>query len=240
MHSENGTGGAAARAGWVVRACAGLLGMAAAAVTQAGELRGASAAARPNASSAAAKPNAASAATTPPLITGTVTRINDGDSLEVDTDVGHVRVRLSAVDTPEHDQPHGDESSAFVRTLVPLGASVELEVVTRDQFRRMVAVVWLVSGAGRSNVNERLLREGHAWAYRRYMRDPRYCDLEAEARARKAGLWARPVKDWVYPPEWRLLRNGEIRALPEPYEETRERCLEVHRLAGAATYEPPG
>ena len=168
-----------------------------------------------------------------------VTRVNDGDSLEVQLDSGPARVRLSAIDTPEYDQPYGSQSSAALKALVPLGSAVELEVVTRDQFRRLVAVVWLVADSKRVNVNETLLRQGHAWALRRYMREPRYCDLEAEARDRKLGLWAQPVANWVYPPEWRFLKNGEIRALPTPYAETREKCLEVLKLAGAATYTPP-
>jgi hypothetical protein len=71
------------------------------------------------------------------------------------------------------------------------------------------------------------------------MKDPKFCDIEQEARAKKLGLWAQPVSDWVYPPEWRFLKNGEIRALPTPYEETREKCVAVLGLAGAGTYEPP-
>ncbi len=208
-------GGRATRAGLVVRLRAGVLAALAMVAVPA----------------AAAEP--------PKLLAAKVTKVNDGDSLEVDTDAGHARVRLSAVDTPEYDQPYGEQASAASKALIPVGASVELEVVTQDQFKRMVAVVWLVNGTARVNVNEKLLRDGHAWAYRRYMKDPRYCDLEAEARDKKLGLWAQPVKDWVYPPEWRFLKNGEIRALPVPYEETRARCLEVLGLAGAATYTPP-
>lgn len=168
-----------------------------------------------------------------------VTRVNDGDSIEVQLDSGAARVRLSAIDTPEYDQPYGGQSSAALKALLPVGSPVELEVVTQDQFHRLVAVVWLVADGKRVNVNETLLRQGHAWALRRYMREPRYCDLEAEARDQKLGLWAQPVSDWVYPPEWRYLKNGEIRVLPTPYAETREKCLEVLKLAGAATYTPP-
>jgi endonuclease YncB( thermonuclease family) len=170
------------------------------------------------------------------LLTAKVTKVNDGDSIEVQLETGAGRVRLSAIDTPEHDQPHGAEASAALKSLLPEGSSVELEVVTQDQFRRIVAVVWLQGAGERVNVNEKMLREGHAWAYRRYMRDPRFCDIEAEARAAKRGLWARPVGDWVYPPEWRFLQNGEIRALPMPYIETRETCAAVLGRAGAATY----
>lgn len=173
------------------------------------------------------------------LLAATVTKVNDGDSIEVKTEAGNARVRLSAVDSPEYDQPYAPQASAALRALLPVGSAVELEVVTQDQFRRIVAVVWVQSGGQRVNVNETMLKEGHAWAYRRYMVDARYCDLEAEARDRKAGLWAQPVSDWVYPPEWRFLKNGEIRALPTPYAETREKCLEVLGKAGAGTYTPP-
>jgi micrococcal nuclease len=174
-----------------------------------------------------------------PVLAGTVTKVNDGDSIEVALDSGAARVRFSAIDTPEYDQPYGATSSAALKNLLPVGAAVELEVVTQDQFRRIVATVWLLAGGKRTNINETMLREGHAWAYRRYMRETKFCDIEAEARDKKLGLWAQPVSDWVYPPEWRFLKNGEIRALPTPYPETREKCLAVLGLAGAATYEPP-
>jgi endonuclease YncB( thermonuclease family) len=174
-----------------------------------------------------------------PVVAGKVTHVNDGDSLEVQLSSGRVRVRMSAIDTPEYDQPYGAKSSAAMREMLPVGSAVELEVVTQDQFRRMVATVWRVDGDKRVNINEAMLSGGHAWAYRRYMKDPRFCDLEEEARSKKLGLWAQPVNDWVYPPEWRYLKNGEIRTLPAAYPETHAKCIEVLGLAGAATYEAP-
>ena len=171
-----------------------------------------------------------------PVLSAKVTKVNDGDSIEVQLDAGPARVRFSAVDTPEYDQPYGDKSSAALKALLPVGSSVELEVITQDQFHRIVATVWLLSDDVRININEKMLRDGHAWAYRRYMKDPKFCDIEAEARDAKRGLWAKPVSDWVYPPEWRFLKNGEIRTLPTPYVETREKCVAVLGLAGAATY----
>ena len=174
-----------------------------------------------------------------PVVTGKVTHVNDGDSIEVDMSSGRVRVRMSAIDTPEYDQPYGSKSSAALRAMLPIGAAVELEVVTQDQFRRLVATVWRVDGERRVNINEAMLLEGHAWAYRRYMKEARFCDLEDEARTKRLGLWGQPVADWVYPPEWRYLRNGEIRALPATFAETHAKCIEVLGLAGGATYEPP-
>ena len=171
-----------------------------------------------------------------PVLAATVTKVNDGDSIEVALDSGPARVRMSAIDTPEYDQPYGPKSSAAMKAMLPVGSAVELEVVTQDQFKRLVATVWLVADGKRVNINEAMLREGHAWAYRRYMRETRFCDLEAEARDKKLGLWAHPVSEWIYPPEWRFLKNGEIRTLPTPYAETREKCVAVLGLAGAATY----
>lgn len=174
-----------------------------------------------------------------PIVKATVTKVNDGDSIEVLTDSGPARVRFSAIDTPEYDQPYGAQSSAALKAMLPIGSKVELEVVTQDQFRRLVATVWLLASDMRININEAMLRDGHAWAYRRYMKDSKFCDIEADARDHKRGLWAQPVSDWIYPPEWRFLKNGEIRTLPTPYPETREKCIAVLNLAGAATYEPP-
>jgi micrococcal nuclease len=171
-----------------------------------------------------------------PVLAATVTKVNDGDSIEVTLDSGPARVRMSAIDTPEYDQAYGAKSSAAMKALLPVGSQVELEVITQDQFKRLVATVWLVADGKRVNINETMLREGHAWAYRRYMREAKFCDLEAQARDKKLGLWAQPVSEWIYPPEWRFLKNGEIRALPTPYEETREKCVAVLGLAGAATY----
>ena len=47
------------------------------------------------------------------------------------------------------------------------------------------------------------------------------------------------MSDWVYPPEWRFLKNGEIRVVPTPYEETLEKCLATYQRAGKGNYEPP-
>ena len=58
---------------------------------------------------------AAEPARTPPLLAATVTKVNDGDSLEVTTDAGVARVRLSAVDSPEYDQPYASQASAALR-----------------------------------------------------------------------------------------------------------------------------
>src|SRR5262245_61791988 len=61
-----------------------------------------------------------------PVLPGTVTRIIDGDTIDVQLSTGPIRVRLHGVDTPERDQPWGKESTAALTALV-MGKDVEIE-----------------------------------------------------------------------------------------------------------------
>jgi endonuclease YncB( thermonuclease family) len=57
---------------------------------------------------------------------------------------------------------------------------------------------------GNANVNAELVRLGHAWAYRQYMRKPDapLCAHEAEARIAQRGVWSpspdRSIAPWQY------------------------------------------
>jgi micrococcal nuclease len=120
------------------------------------------------------------------VLAGRVTRVIDGDTLDVLLATGRIRVRLQGVDAPEHDQTGGAESRQWLQQRVQ-GRDVLLEPVTQDRYDRMVAIVYL----GDSNLNRELLRAGHAWAFRRYLRsvDRVFCDIEFAARREQAGLW---------------------------------------------------
>ena len=62
------------------------------------------------------------------------------------------------------------------------------KVMDLDRYRRAVSVLRL---SGR-DLNEEMVREGHAWAYRRYLGRPyasRYIGAEEEARREGRGLW---------------------------------------------------
>ena len=146
-----------------------------------------------------------------PVLKAHVSRINDGDSIEVELEsAGHARVRFSAIDTPEYDQPYGAKSSAALKAMLPLGSEVELEIVAQDQFHRVVATVWLLSDGKRIYLNEAMLREGTPGAIG-YMKDRILRHGTGSAR-QKLGLWAQPVSEWVYPPEWRFSRTANPRA----------------------------
>jgi endonuclease YncB( thermonuclease family) len=107
-------------------------------------------------------------------------------------------VRFYGIDAPELGAPHGADAKRALERLVA-GREIELVPVTHDRYDRMVAVVL----AGGASVNEMLVAQGDAWAYRAYLGeirgDERYCELEAEARATGRGLWAQPPSRWVPP-----------------------------------------
>lgn len=49
-----------------------------------------------------------------PVLVGTVTKIIDGDTIDVKLSSGPIRVRFHGIDTPERGQPWEDESTAWL------------------------------------------------------------------------------------------------------------------------------
>jgi endonuclease YncB( thermonuclease family) len=155
-----------------------------------------------------------------PVLVGRVTSVTDGDSVKVELSSGPIEVRLHSIDTPERNQPWGDEAkSALAQRL--RGAEVRLEPIEQDQYGRMIAVVYL----GDENVNAWLVREGHAWVYRQYARDVRYCEAEGAARAEQRGLWALPVSEQRAPWEWRAVQGKRREGFSEYSGETVSTCV---------------
>lgn len=121
-----------------------------------------------------------------------VTKVTDGDTIEA----GGRDVRLQGIDAPERDQPHGNQATASLKSLI-LHRRVRLDVRGTDQYGRLIAVAYT---EGR-NVNRWLVEQGHAWEYDRYSEDPALGPLERKARRADRGLWASesPIPPW----EWR-------------------------------------
>jgi endonuclease YncB( thermonuclease family) len=164
-----------------------------------------------------------------PLLSGTVTRVMDGDTIEVQLSSGPIRVRLNSIDTPEMDQPWGSQARAALALLVN-GKRVELEPVAQDRYDRLVAVVFV----GGENVNAWMVQQGDAWAYRDYLEDPSYCAWEAVARASRLGLWSLPPGSRVAPWEWRAAGRGSNAGFTDYSSETTAGCAAaMHRRAAA-------
>jgi micrococcal nuclease len=137
--------------------------------------------------------------TTPPSISvpgreiATVTRVVDGDTIDVTINGQTHTVRYIGIDTPESTTQQdcfGKEASARNGELVS-GQTVELEmdVSATDQYGRLVRYVYV----GGSMVNETLVREGYALAYT-FPPDVKYSErfiaAQVQARDAGAGLWS--------------------------------------------------
>jgi endonuclease YncB( thermonuclease family) len=162
-------------------------------------------------------------------MSGTVTRVIDGDTIEVQLDSGPIRVRLNSIDTPEQDQPWGAEARTALAGRVD-GRRVDLEPVTQDRYDRLVAVVFLDG----ENVNAWMVQQGDAWAYRDYLDDPSYCTWEAVARASRLGLWSLPPGSRVAPWEWRAAARGGTAGFTDYSGETAASCAAEMHLRTAA------
>lgn len=140
-------------------------------------------------------------------ITGKVISVADGDTITILTQQHEqIKIRLSAVDTPEGNQAYGNKAKAFTSFMVK-GKNVSIEPETIDKYGRTVAMVF-VDGL---NLNKEIVANGQGWVYRKYCKGA-FCDdwlkLEKQARNAGIGLWAdkNPIAPW----EWRQSqRNGD-------------------------------
>ena len=155
-----------------------------------------------------------------PVLIGTVTRVLDGDTIEVQLSSGPIHVRFGSIDAPEKNQPWGVQAKdALTRKLSK--QEVELEVVTQDRYERLVAIVYV----GGVNVNEWMVQQGNAWAYRQYLEDPQYCSWEFEARSGGRGLWSLPRAETHAPWEWRAVQRHQLQGFTDYSLETVQDCV---------------
>ena len=131
--------------------------------------------------------------------TGKVVGVIDGDSLKVlRPGLGEVEVRLYGIDAPEFKQDFGRAAKKHLASLLS-PAEVEVEILDEDTYGRPVVIV----RQGELNVNEKIVRDGFAWVYRRYCKES-FCGewllLESRAREEKLGLWQQeqPVPPWDF------------------------------------------
>lgn len=133
-----------------------------------------------------------------PLVPARVSSVTDGDTVKLIIGTDFVRVRLDSIDAPEKRQPGGKESRQALQNLMPDGSAVQLLSKGQDRYGRTIGQIYLPDG---SNVNSLQVRNGQAWVFRRYCKDPKYwLPLEYEAQVKHRGLWARPgaVAPWEY------------------------------------------
>ena len=129
-------------------------------------------------------------------------RVVDGDTIHI----GKTKIRLHGIDAPEmkqtcrtrkgEEQMCGQLAKQALQRLVK-GQDVTCKGDTRDRYKRLIAVCYV----GPLDINERMVTDGWAIAYRKYSMD--YVRAETFAKSRREGLWR---GEFVPPWEWRQNR----------------------------------
>jgi endonuclease YncB( thermonuclease family) len=128
-------------------------------------------------------------------------KITDGDTIKI----LNKRIRLYGVDAPEKKQICIKNSQEYRCGQEATNALIkkvnEKTVVCKvqdklDRYKRYIGVCFL----GDIDLNNWMVRNGYAVAYRRYSKD--YVDDENYAKKNKIGLWS---GNFIHPEKWRKL-----------------------------------
>jgi micrococcal nuclease len=94
----------------------------------------------------------------------TLVRIIDGDTIEVDIDLGfsvktRQTLRLNGIDTPEMNTAEGKTVKQKLSAMLP--DSFTIATTKREKYGRYLAEIFVMG----KSINQRLLDEGHAKVY---------------------------------------------------------------------------
>jgi endonuclease YncB( thermonuclease family) len=137
------------------------------------------------------------------ILSTTKVIITDGDTIKFN----NKKIRLHGIDTPEIKQlcknKNGEDYKCGVKAKLALinlisNQQVKCSIHGKDRYKRLIASC-LVKNI---NINEWLVKEGWALAYRKYSKD--YVDEELFAKNNKLGLWKGV---FLEPLKWRRLKK---------------------------------
>lgn len=150
----------------------------------------------------------------PRVVKAKVRKIQDGDTIRLTTGE---KVRFFGIDAPETfpiAQPYGREAKERVKELIKdSNMTVHLLAVdgssNTDKYKRSIRVIFVNKDI---DLNLLLLREGLAWAYRRYLIgtefETSYIAAEEEAKRKKRGLWSDIDRPAINPEQFRRSHKG--------------------------------
>jgi endonuclease YncB( thermonuclease family) len=125
-----------------------------------------------------------------------VYRIIDGDSFEGRANGQNYRIRLFGIDAPEKGQDFYQKSKDRLGQLCKEGP-LTIKIRNKDYFGRWVADAYTSTGIF---INQAMVKDGLAWHFTKYSKDPTLRKLERDARDAQIGVWSMmdPVAPWEY------------------------------------------
>jgi micrococcal nuclease len=122
-----------------------------------------------------------------------VTKIVDGDTIDVDIDLGFdisfsSRVRLAGIDTPESrtadkiEKALGLESKEYLKKAIDASKTVVIKTEKIDSSEKYGRILgWVFLDGSEVSINQKMINEGYAWGY---MGETKVKDFDALAKQR--------------------------------------------------------
>jgi len=123
-----------------------------------------------------------------------VTKIVDGDTIDVEIDLGFdisfsSRVRLAGIDTPESrttdkmEKALGLEAKDYLKKQIESAKTVVIKTEKMDSSEKYGRILgWVFLDGSEVSMNEKMIEDGHAWGY---LGDTKVKDFKALAEKRK-------------------------------------------------------
>lgn len=133
---------------------------------------------------------------------GKVVGVSDGDTFTLLTDdKKQYKIRLHGIDCPEKGQDYGQVAKKFTSDNI-FNTIVTVEETDIDRYGRTVGIVYLPDNRV---LNEKLLKAGLAWHYKKYDQRENWAKMETVAKSKRIGLW----KDADAIPPWDYRKNSK-------------------------------
>jgi micrococcal nuclease len=122
-----------------------------------------------------------------------VSKVVDGDTIDVDIDLGFdisftSRVRLAGIDTPESrttdkiEKSLGLESKEYLKKAIDASKTVVIKTEKMDSSEKYGRILgWVFLDGSEVSINQKMINEGYAWGY---MGDTKVKDFDALAKQR--------------------------------------------------------
>lgn len=132
--------------------------------------------------------------------TYTVSRVYDGDTVELKNANGKLKLRLTDIDAPERNQAYGQIARrALIKLCQGSNVSIHLQLTGKDKYNRHLGNLQ----CNHTDVSLYMAEQGYAWHNEKFSNNLTVKNAADSARRDRIGLWStdKPLPPWV----WRRL-----------------------------------
>jgi endonuclease YncB( thermonuclease family) len=126
-----------------------------------------------------------------------VSKVFDGDTVELQSATGRLKLRLTDIDAPERNQEYGQKSRrALIKLCKGDNVSISVAFIGKDKYDRNLGRLQ----CNQTDASLYLAQHGYAWHNEKYSNDAAIKAAVAKAREKRIGLWSSedPVAPWVW------------------------------------------